>query len=406
MIATALSASDLSDRLAHDCATAIVLDTDKRAHQTKKLVEAVLAARRQFGITRLGALTRLDPGGIFVAQVVRPLSLSNVASQGKGRTLIDAAASALMECLESWAAEHIDRTRVWTTSARELGEGVCRLFSGAVVTGFDPGWDRLPLDWIEGYDLFSGTVQPVPLALVDTIYTYPSPHPVAFPRSTTGLAASSNLVSAVVHAGLEIIERASVADAERSPRVYRERRVDNATVNGALSQEILIGIAAADLVAGIWLVSTEQGLPVYRCQVIEGEKHREIAPLPGAGFGCDFSHDSALAKALMEAAQARLTAVSGAREDLTRDVYPENHDRARLSTLRHELRFPTDAIAMPSGSEMPTPGRDTLAAITTALKKAGAKAALVIPLFSSDLPKVEIVRLVAPPLRHFGRAPT
>lgn len=398
---TASSVSEMSDRLASERATAIVISKDEQARRTEGLVRSIFAARREFGITRLGSLTRLDPGGICVAQVVRPLSLSNAVSQGKGRTLIDAAASALMESLEAWAAERIDSTRVWRASARDIGEEVCNLYSKAVVNGFDFAWDQLPLAWVRGYDLFSGAVHPVPLMLVDTVYTDPSQHPVAFPRSTTGLAASTNLISAIVHAGLEIIERDCVASAQRRRWTHRERRIDPASINGLLSKEILAGIASADLVAGIWLVSTEQGLPVYRCQVIEGEKHREIAPLPGEGFGCEFSHDSALAKALMEAAQARLTTIAGAREDLTRSAYPQDHDRERLSKLRHELRSPSGAIAMPSDSAGPTTHEAMLATITAALKASGAKAALVVPLFSADVPKVEVVRLVAPPLRHF-----
>ena len=54
---------------------------------------------------------------------------------------------------------------------------------------------------------------PAPLALVDTVYTLPSPHPVAFPRTTTGLAGGTSLLSAFIHAALEILEQAAVAAA-------------------------------------------------------------------------------------------------------------------------------------------------------------------------------------------------
>jgi ribosomal protein S12 methylthiotransferase accessory factor len=330
------------------------------------------------------------------------LSLSNAVSQGKGRRLLDAAASALMESLETWAAERIDPARVTIAPARELGEDVCGLYSRAVVHGFDPGWDRLPLAWIDGFDLFTGAIHPVPLALVDTVYTHPSPHPVGFPRTTTGLAAGRSLLAAVIHAGLEVIERASRAGVQRRPHTLREWRVDAASASGPLSSEMLASLAQADLVAGIWQLPAEHSLPVYRCHVIEGEGHREIVPFPGVGFGCDFTHDRALAKALMEAAQARLTAIAGAREDLTRKAYPENFDREQLVEWRQELRYPHDAVAMPSDSELLQRGEMTLATIMTTLQEAGADAALVVPLFSADVPKVEVVRLVAPPLRHFG----
>ena len=132
--------------------------------------------------------------------------------------------------------------------------------------GFDAGWDQLQLGWIEGYDLFTGRVLPVPVALVDTIYTLPSPHPVAFPRSTRGLAAGTTMLAAIIHAALEVLERASVAAAERYPRSWPELRIDPASVGGPLSSaRFSPGSQAADLVAGIWLVPGEHrpaGLPL------------------------------------------------------------------------------------------------------------------------------------------------
>ena len=76
--------------------------TEATAHE---LVRSLLSRRAAFGITRVGCITRLDRIGIPVVQVSRPLSLSNAVSQGKGLSVAQAAASALMEELEVWAAE-------------------------------------------------------------------------------------------------------------------------------------------------------------------------------------------------------------------------------------------------------------------------------------------------------------
>jgi ribosomal protein S12 methylthiotransferase accessory factor len=160
-----------------------------------------------------------------VAQVVRPLSLSNAVSQGKGLDLAEAAASALMEALETWAAERIAAERVRTARACDLAAEIRDLYAGCLVHSFDAGWDRLPLAWIDGYDLIGSRVIPVPTALVDTVYTYPSPHPVVFPRATTGLAAGRSLLAALLHAALEGLERSSVAAARRRPPSVPQRRV-------------------------------------------------------------------------------------------------------------------------------------------------------------------------------------
>lgn len=369
----------------------------------EELVRALFSARRRFGITRLGSLTRLDRAGVAVAQVVRPQSLSNAVSQGKGANVMEAAASALMETLECWAAERIAPERIQVASARDLGEEIRNLYAGCRVHGFDAGWDQLRLGWTDGYDLLTARVLPVPVALVDTIYTLPSPHPVAFPRSTRGLAAGPTMLAAIIHAALEVLERASVAGAERYPRSYPELRIDPARVGGPLSSRVLACLRAAELAAGIWLVPGDHDLPVFRCQVIEMEGHREIAPLPGEGFACDFTYDRALARALMEGAQARVTALAGAREDITRAAYPERYDREYLNARRHAFLSPTETIALPVDRDGPASGAAALSAVLDALKGAGGQAALVVPLYSGKNPGLDVVRLVVPPLRDLNR---
>ncbi len=368
---------------------------------TEELVRALFSVRRRYGITRIGSLTRLDRAGVAVAQVVRPLSLSNAVSQGKGANIMDAAASALMETLECWAAERIAPERIKVASARDLGDEIRNLYAGCRVHGFDAGWDQLRLGWTGGYDLLTARVLPVPAALVDTIYTLPSPHPIAFPRSTRGLAAGPTMLAAIIHAALEVLERASVAGARRYPRSYPELRIDPARVDGPLSSRILADLKAADLAAGIWQVPGDHHLPVFRCQVIETEAHREIAPMPGEGFACDFTYDGALARALMEAAQARVTALAGAREDITRAAYPESYGRKDLDARRHAFLSQGGTVPLPVDRDAPASGDAALGAVLDALKSAGGQAVLVVPLYSGQDPNLEIVRLVVPPLRDF-----
>lgn len=73
--------------------------------------------------------------------------------------------------------------------------------------------------------LLGETCRPVPLAVVDTVYTVPSPHPAIFPRTTTGLGAGTNLTRGIVHAGLEILERDAVARAHAMPHFFDRRRI-------------------------------------------------------------------------------------------------------------------------------------------------------------------------------------
>ena len=392
--------SQLGDDLQRDLLARDYLGREPRV--TEHLVRGILASRRRFGITRLGSLTRLDRAGVFVAQAVRPLSTSNAVSQGKGSNVVEAAASALMEALESWAAENIAENLVTTARACDLPDEIRRLYSGYLTHGYDAGWEKLSLRWIEGYELFTSRSILVPLALVDTVYTYQSPHPVLFPRSTTGLAAGPNLLAALVHAACEVLERASIAESERRPRSLPARPIDPASVSGPQAKNVLARLSSCDLAAGIWQISTQHHLPVFRCHVMESNRHQEIAPLPGEGFGCDFTQDRALSKALMEAAQARVTALAGAREDIMRDAYPGRYDREQLATWRTNLSGSTNSASLAPDRDLPPSGDSALTEIMSALCHAGAKAAIVVPLQRGNDPAFQVIRLVAPPLRHFG----
>ena len=60
----------------------------------------LMAMREALGITRIADITGLDRLGIPVMQAVRPFSLSNAVSQGKGASLAQAAISAILESAE------------------------------------------------------------------------------------------------------------------------------------------------------------------------------------------------------------------------------------------------------------------------------------------------------------------
>jgi len=176
--------------------------------------------RAAFGITRVGSVTGLDRVRIPVVQAARPLALSNAVTQGKGPTWARATASALMESIEAWAGETIPESRLKRSPFQAAGAAVRALYEPWVSRNAPDGWEREPLAWMSGRDLFTGRTTPVPAALVDTDYTWPSPHPVVFPRTTTGLGAGRSPARAMLHAGLEILERDAIAQARRTPHFF------------------------------------------------------------------------------------------------------------------------------------------------------------------------------------------
>jgi ribosomal protein S12 methylthiotransferase accessory factor len=367
---------------------------------TAALIKELLARRRQFGITRVGSITRLDRIGIPVVQVTRPLSLSNAVTQGKGLDLAQAAASALMETLETWAGEHVRGERYPARTTTDQGDAIRALYEGCLVDDAPDAWGEIVLSWLRGWELFQAAETPVPAALVDTIYTLPSPHPFVFPRTTTGLAAARTLVGAIVHAGLEILERDAVAQAQRMPHFFDRYQIDPDSIRDGRSEQLVRRLRRADLAVGIWRVPARHALPIYWCHVLEQNGSNELAPLPAEGFGCAFTHDEALAKALLEACQARLTAIAGAREDITRRHYPRDYDRKHLADWQHELAHPVRTMAFPCGPSDGPAGLPALDELLAALRAAGANACLIVPLFIDEEAGIHVIRMIVPPLRH------
>jgi ribosomal protein S12 methylthiotransferase accessory factor len=359
----------------------------------------LLGRRHDFGITRIASVTRLDRIGIPIVQVTRPLSLSNAVAQGKGVTWEAATVSAVMESIECWASESIDPASLTWSTACAFGEDTRALYEPWAMSEISDRWQTLPLPWLAGHDLFTGRAVPVPAALVDTDYTLPSRHPSMFPRTTTGLAAGRSVAQAVIHAGLEILERDAIAEAHRTARFFENHQISLSDARGRIS-DLLEKIQRANLLCGIWRAPAIHSLPVYWCHLMEPGPPRELVPLPSEGFGCSFTHEEALTRAVLEACQARATAISGAREDMTRQFYPTHGDRAHLDEWREQVSRPsrTRHEAVLAGAE-PSEQIQRLEAVLDALRQAGANAAVVVHVRNEPEHAFHVVRLVCPPLR-------
>ena len=99
-------------------------------------------------------------------------------------------------------------------------------------------------------------------------------------------------------------------------------------------------------------------------------------------------------RAVLEACQARLTAIAAAREDLTSDRYAPGVDREQLARWR--LTLASGSVPVPV--EAPMPEGDRLSASLQALRLLGARRVMAVPL--ADVPELPlaVVRVVAPPL--------
>ncbi len=289
------------------------------------------------GITRVGMLTGLDTVGIPVAAAYRPNSRSIAVHQGKGRTPAAAKISAVMEAAECWHAEAADLPL-------RLGclDEIRR--HGAAVAP-----DRLPLTgagevatarflWAEANDLMTGTKLWVPYELVSADFSAPCPAGFGLFRQTTnGLGAGNTPLEAMLHGIYEVVERDAVALWHAAPPQDQAKRcIDPTSIDGLESQWMLGKLAAASVAVRIWDVTTDIGLPAFL--VLTCDEDGVAGVEPESGSACHASADVALSRALAEAAQSRVTRISGARDDYAPESFGFVARGARDDAARRWLR--------------------------------------------------------------------
>ena len=105
--------------------------------------------------------------------------------------------------------------------------------------------------------------------------------------------------------------------------------LDLATVRDPTARAWIEAVAEAGLALRVWEITADIRVPVFACLIGGGEDVQ-----PELGFGCHPDPDVALLRAIGEAAQARLTVISGAREDLAAAGYGDRGVRLRERAAR------------------------------------------------------------------------
>jgi YcaO-like protein with predicted kinase domain len=356
----------------------------------------------EYGITRVANITGLDELGIPVVMAIRPNARSLSVSQGKGADLVAAKVSALMESIEQHHAEH-DRLHLRWASHDELArrepvidpDRLARL--GRRYDG------RAKILWSAAKQLSDGATYWVPYELVHLNFTLPLPPGSGyFLGGSNGLASGNTYAEALVHAIDELIERDALTLLyRRSQAEQQRRRLDPASVTDELCASLLARYERGGVAVGIWDATSDLDVPTYLCDVIDRETN-VFRPLGSArGTGCHIDPAVALARALTEAAQSRLTRIAGSRDDL-QSAHVDVHrspdkiaaDRARVlaasATGARLARFDPPILPFASFEQ-------ELAHLLERLRAAGVESVLAVDLSPPDRP-FHVVRVIAPGL--------
>lgn len=349
----------------------------------------------EFGISRLADVTGLDIIGMPVYMAVRPASRSLSVSQGKGLDRAAAKASALMESVEGWHAERVNLPIVYE-SFRALRRS-SSVVDIARLPRRRPGTDSsTPMPWVEGYDLVSRGPMWVPMECVSLNLVRPGHLGGVFTMSSNGLASGNHILEAAAHGLLEVVERDALA-------LWRARggldgtgpladldAVADPGVLGLLHhlRDCGIAVALAD-------ATTDTATATFVCTLVEDSPMLPRWTLKGmfAGYGSHLDPNVAMARAITEAVQSRLTHIAGSRDDMFHyDTQANPDDVAGSSGFLNRDREPLAYADLSTDTF-----EGDLEVILGRLRTVGVTSAVVVDLSRDDI-GVPVVKVVVPGL--------
>ncbi|MFE2379103.1 YcaO-like family protein [Streptomyces sp. NPDC059398] len=290
----------------------VALPGTVRARTPQETWDALSGRLPEFGITRVADLTGLDCVGIPVFTAIRPASMTLSTSQGKGATPLLAKLSAVMEAIELW---HVEQPLPVAAvgPAAEVAPACPVTALPMAVPYPERVLSRLVWEWAAGTGLVSGAKVLLPVDLVRRRGHRPQWTPDVLRATSTGLACGNSREEALLHALFEVVER-DVLHRDGQAGGARRTLIGPQTVDDPHGGELIARLAAAGMALEVALVDGPYGLPVCVAYLWS-----EDCPVVFAGGGCHSVPGIALTRAVSEAAQSRLTAIAGTRDDLPAD---------------------------------------------------------------------------------------
>jgi ribosomal protein S12 methylthiotransferase accessory factor len=319
----------------------IFLDGTHRVRLPEETLELITPLFPGFGITRLADVTGLDVLGVPTVMAVRPLASTLAVSQGKGATLLLAKVSGAMEAIELWHSERAVPPAVLT------GTPAVDLDLQYPLIALERSRESLateysPVDWISARMAVTGRETHVPRAAVQ-LGDYPRDDwPLQlFSTSSNGLASGNTRSEALTHALYEVIERdctGILAGIRAVDRTY----IDPGSVEDENCAELIERIRRA----GGWLELVYVPSPWPVACFVAYLWHEDFGSCLVDGSGAHADPAVALSRAITEAAQSRLTFISGTRDDIDPKLYRLSHGAsAPPQTAGDFVRWPKAAGA-------------------------------------------------------------
>lgn len=280
-------------------------ETGIRTIPPKATIERVMPLLKKVGMEPIEDITGMDNIGIPVFSIYR----SNTAKgtfgnyNGKGPTVDQAEASAIMEAMERYSAEQRDTDEVVYGTIAQARE------SGPIA---DPVEMILPIRlldyvqnaeiaWTSGYEMFQGEETWVPACAVFYPY-YPDGDLQLFRFHTNGIASGNTIEEAILHALFELIERDAWSIAENNNRANADIFIDDST---SIVAELLKKFNDKGVEIHLKDLTSDIGIPTIGAASDDtGTKDPEMLNI---GVGTHLNPEIAAIRAITEVAQSRTT---------------------------------------------------------------------------------------------------
>ena len=350
---------------------------------------------KNIGVTRLANVTGLDRIGLPVVAAVRPLSRNITVSFGKGKTYENACLSAVMEAAELFYSESCRFPSIHATYL-ELGSQAALNPLQLALPGSPKDVLLRKYNWVSGFNLRSGDIVLVPWEIISMDYSVVArAEERVLVFGPTGLAAAFEEPCAILHGLYEVIERDchakwnTISDAEREAT-----RVDLTSIADPDTLKLLDDLNSVHLEVLLWDMTGACGIACYLAEIIDFETFAHTKYSHGAAT--DILPHRAIYRAFCEAAQVRLTYISGSRDDLDHSDYGRNFDELAanrewvsqsLTSLRKIPPLTKDQCCVSSN----------LDCVCELLRQRGIDDVIVVRL-TSEKDNVAVVKVVVPSL--------
>lgn len=349
----------------------------------------------RLGITRVGRQTELDRIGIPVWCAYAPNSRAIVIAQGKGLDDISAKTSAVMEAVErSVATQPYCPTLMASRDDLTSCGHATDCLNGLLAVGAQPIEAIEEIRWSQARDSVKNASIFLPFDAIHLDRTQISPR---FWISSDGLASGNTWHEAVLHGLLERLERdACVLWSVVGPARRYARRIDPSSIEDNHIGAMLEKIFSADFDLALFDVTSDLAVASVVALLRPKGDDRLLRYVDlTMGAGASLSPNVAVARAVSEAVQSRMTFIAGARDDLIPELFSRRADPAHLQSFR--ARYMTSLDELPSTAA--GSAQDALDHLVGALPGRGIDQLYAIELAPEWLP-ASVAKVFAPQLEH------